>query len=138
MEEQLSLFNDMPIIKRAKKEDFSLGPRSVPIGYSEYIRSPDWKKKREKAFKLLGKKCNRCNSKEFLEVHHVNYKNLYKETKYDVEILCYKCHHHADREREIRTGYNTWLINCYGESAHLYDNEESYEEFLDYINDEFR
>lgn len=63
------------------------------LEYREYILSEDWNKKRKLAFKLFGKKCQRCKNTKTLHVHHktyINFKNENVET--DLAILCKKCH----------------------------------------------
>jgi len=67
--------------------------------YLDYINSdPNWKKFRESILTLRGHKCERCGSSKQLQVHHKNYKNLYKETAQDVELLCKVCHKAEHRE----------------------------------------
>jgi len=133
--EQPSLFEGVPSKKEKKLNTFFLGPRSKPIGYRKYISSHEWRKKRERAFEILGKKCNRCGSTVNLEVHHRDYDNLYNETITDVEIVCGRCHERADDERIagaiIDAAYTTWLDKIYGEGMSEYHmNESTWEEFL--------
>lgn len=132
-EKQTPLFDNLPPANIKKKMPQSLGPPSRPMGYNKYILSPGWKKKREKAFRLLGRKCSRCNSTVGLEVHHKTYNHLYKETSADVDILCSKCHPSADSEREIETAFGTYLSTKYGDYAHRCDEEREYEEFRDWL-----
>lgn len=40
-----------------------------------------------------GRTCEKCESKRFLTVHHRHYKTLGNESRKDVKILCWKCHH---------------------------------------------
>jgi hypothetical protein len=134
--EQLSLFDEIQPAKKKKFESNSLGPKSNQIGYREYIQSPDWRKKRERAFELIGRKCTRCGSTQQLEVHHITYNNLYSESTYDVEILCKSCHEPADRQRELDTGFSTWLHNKYGDCAEGYNDEISWQKFNDWIDSE--
>lgn len=60
--------------------------------YQSYMHSPQWKRKRRKAFAFYGNKCNCCGSTESLQVHHKTYDNLYREPLTDLEILCSGCH----------------------------------------------
>jgi len=61
--------------------------------YNRYIRSDDWKAKREQRKKLDGNKCRNCGSKIGLEVHHKDYCGLGKEdVKSDLVTLCSDCH----------------------------------------------
>jgi 5-methylcytosine-specific restriction endonuclease McrA len=131
-EEQPPLF-DLPPGKAKKKKVESLGHPSVSIGYKKYLLSPEWKKKREKAFRILGRKCIRCDRTVGIEVHHKNYRNLYKETSADVEILCSICHPAADSKRERETAFSTYLDTKYGDNASYYDTPEEHEEFCDWL-----
>jgi len=108
---QLHLFKDLAENPKSKKSRILLGPRSKPIGYEKYIRSSDWRKKRERALKLFGRKCKKCGCEKNLEVHHLNYDNLYYESTCDVEILCTSCHKPADFDRKLEKSYDTWLRN---------------------------
>lgn len=109
-----------------------LGPKSDYTNYKEYIASNDWRKKREKAFELLGRKCKGCGGVENLEVHHLNYENLYNESVLDVEIQCSKCHPLSDTQREIKKSYDTWLRNKYEDCVDVADDEYEYEKFLNW------
>lgn len=61
--------------------------------YLAYIRSPQWRQKREKSFQVHGRVCNRCPSKHRLQCHHLTYKRLGDErVETDIEILCFDCH----------------------------------------------
>ena len=134
MENQLPLFDDIPAKKYKKYKRQSLGPESKHTSYKEYINSYEWRKKREKAFELLGRECMRCSEKENLIVHHRNYDNLYRETTDDVEILCKRCHPSADYHRALEKGFSTYLDNRYGDAAHLYwDDEAEYEQFCEWV-----
>lgn len=57
--------------------------------YRKYITSTEWEEK-----KRLYKKdhCQICNSKNNLDTHHLNYKNLGDETEKDLATLCRTCH----------------------------------------------
>jgi hypothetical protein len=110
-----------------------LGPRSAHMGYKKYIQSPEWKKKREKAFEFLGRKCSKCKRTNNLDVHHINYDNLYEERINDVVVLCAVCHPAEDFDRAVAKGYDTWLRNKYGDAADMYNDDKSHEEFLSYI-----
>ena len=123
---QISLFECKQI------KNCSLGPKSNYSDYNTYIRSPEWKAKREKAFQILGRKCQRCGNIKKLEVHHLNYDNLFNESVSDVEIVCNNCHPVEDDKRATKKGYETWLRNRHGEWANHYDDEFEYEKFMDW------
>jgi 5-methylcytosine-specific restriction endonuclease McrA len=118
----------LPLFAPAK-EDLSLGPKSNYSDYQTYLRSPEWKKKRERAFKLLGRKCQQCGKTKSLQVHHLHYDTLYEESAEDVEIACTDCHPVEDIRRADKKGYDTWLRNKYGDDGGSYDDEIEYEKF---------
>lgn len=64
--------------------------------YKKYILSKAWQKVRMQAFDFYQNNCCKCGNRYNLQVHHRNYKNLYKETMIDVMLLCETCHleHH--------------------------------------------
>lgn len=59
-----------------------------------YLMSDHWKDLRLRALHRGGKKqrCNRCGFPDNLDVHHLNYRNIYDVTVDDLEVLCRRCH----------------------------------------------
>ena len=66
--------------------------------YQEYLASPEWKARRERALELAEHKCVLCLSSDHLNVHHNYYGNLGNEADADLVVLCADCHsrHHRD------------------------------------------
>ncbi len=64
--------------------------------YLNYLRSKKWKKIRKEMLEKFPF-CNKCGTKEKLTVHHLNYKNLGKETSMDLLVLCKKHHDNVHR-----------------------------------------
>lgn len=61
--------------------------------YDAYLKSQEWSRVKEKVFKIKGKKCQRCYSKESLHVHHATYDRFQKEDiGKDLYVLCESCH----------------------------------------------
>lgn len=60
--------------------------------YTDYLRSKEWAEIRLDIFETRGRKCERCDSKKFLNVHHKSYDNIFNEEPSDLEVLCRKCH----------------------------------------------
>lgn len=73
--------------------------RKGRVQYREYMVSQRWKRKRRKAIKFYGSKCQQCGASGKLYVHHKNYKHLGSESMDDLEVLCLFCHEdrHADK-----------------------------------------
>lgn len=62
------------------------------MNYQDYLKSEDWKNKRnKKRSKKL--RCSICASTEKIDVHHLNYKNLYDVEQTDLRKLCRRCHY---------------------------------------------
>jgi 5-methylcytosine-specific restriction endonuclease McrA len=60
--------------------------------YHDYLNSSVWKKLRQVALDRAGNRCQVCNSKAFLEVHHRRYTDWGSENITDLTVLCKKCH----------------------------------------------
>ena len=61
------------------------------IGYDKYLRSAHWKYVREQV-RDIWKTCRGCDANGVLHVHHLNYKQLWKERWIDLTLLCEQCH----------------------------------------------
>ena len=59
--------------------------------YKDYLKSNDWKNKR-KTKRAKRNRCAICASTELLDVHHLNYKDLYSVEQSDLRVLCRRCH----------------------------------------------
>ena len=64
----------------------------LSIAYIRYINSPQWKRRRLRALKLAGYRCQVCHSPNNLEVHHSTYIRLGHEADSDLIVLCRGCH----------------------------------------------
>lgn len=60
--------------------------------YVEYLKSIEWKNKREKVLVRDKYECQECKTKPAEEVHHKTYNNLYNEPLEDLVSLCRECH----------------------------------------------
>lgn len=68
--------------------------------YDIYLKSKEWKAKRELVFKRDNKLCQSCLSKPATEVHHLTYKHVFNEPLFDLVSICNDCHknvHEGDR-----------------------------------------
>lgn len=66
-------------------------PENRP-NYHEYLRSEKWKKKRLRALKSAGFRCNICKCDGPLQVHHKTYRRLGFERLRDLQVVCGACH----------------------------------------------
>lgn len=69
--------------------------------YIEYLKSPEWQGKRIARLKMDGFQCAICGYKSALQVHHLNYNNIYHEdVANDLITLCKKCHERIEKEKK--------------------------------------
>lgn len=80
--------------------------------YKEYLQSVEWANIKLDLYANRGRKCERCRSTKFIQVHHISYDNLYNEEPEDLEILCGTCHKkvHGIGEKKKKPGLSTWEI----------------------------
>jgi len=57
-----------------------------------YYKTPHWQRVRDKKRKAGKYRCEKCKSRERLEVHHIRYDTLHHEKLSDLQLLCHKCH----------------------------------------------
>lgn len=58
----------------------------------QYLISPEWKAKRKQVLKAANYSCQRCKAETDLHVHHISYKNLFRENPEDLVAICSDCH----------------------------------------------
>lgn len=60
--------------------------------YQTYLQSDHWKNFRKTQLIANNYQCQRCGSKDNLQVHHKTYKRRGHELSEDVIVVCNKCH----------------------------------------------
>lgn len=60
--------------------------------YKDYLSSDDWREKKHRKTKASKKRCSVCSSEDNIDLHHLNYKNLYDVELSDLRFLCRRCH----------------------------------------------
>ena len=60
--------------------------RALP--YPEYLQTPWWQRRRDRAIRLAQGCCNRCDERDDLWVHHRTYANVGAERDEDLEVVC--------------------------------------------------
>lgn len=99
--------------------------------YYKYLKSKDWKDKREALFKVRGRVCERClkNLKnQKADVHHKHYRNIFNEKLSDLEVLCRVCHIKEHSEEKIST-FIEQNLDYYLEFYNKYKNYYRYKGF---------
>lgn len=88
-------------------------PASSRAFYQAYLNSPTWRLRRNRALKLAGWHCSRCESRRGLEVHHRSYDRLGAELDADLEVLCADCHegHHVDEGVQQNLGVYVKIVS---------------------------
>lgn len=73
-----------------------------------YSRSLHWSNLREMAFLKHGKRCQKCGCGGILDVHHLNYRNIFDVTVDDLQPICRRCHNieHGKPGGSRRVGKN--------------------------------
>jgi hypothetical protein len=80
--------------------------------YRQYLESPHWKNFRKKVYSLI-KHCGACGSKGQLNIHHISYSKLWKETLDDVVVLCGECHAHLHNSEKMGFPRERWIkLHC--------------------------
>jgi hypothetical protein len=108
----------IPTISAALTRDFRFPSerriaelRSLP--YAEYLQTAEWRGRRDERIRLASFRCERCQAKRDLQVHHVRYERLGAELDTDLEVLCRTCHegHHFDESRQQHIGIYVKLVS---------------------------
>lgn len=135
--------NSSPKKSEAKSSDSAF---ELSMAYQNHIRSAQWKNTREMMFKLRGKKCERCDNKSTLEIHHKTYERFGRESPNDLEVLCKHHHEEADRLRKIlqqraweelcatsavSNAMETYISKVYGDG---YRDESMYREAQEWLD----
>ena len=70
-------------------------PDGNKISYKDYLKTEHWKNKRAQILIIDNYSCQECGDRENLQVHHLNYDNLWDEKESDLITLCNFCHAEA-------------------------------------------
>ena len=98
--------------KRKLKNRILVGKKQTRFYYGDrkyyreiYLKSEHWLNLRDSKLKQFNF-CCLCNSKHNLDVHHINYKNLYDVELKDLLVLCRKCHSNVHKNKILVTEQN--------------------------------
>lgn len=94
-----------------------------------YLFSDEWREKRDLIMDYYGNICQDCNEKA-TEVHHLHYKNIFKEKFKDLIPLCRSCHkkRHAKDFKE-NEGLSLKKIKNYIDNSEFYNCHKCGEDF---------
>jgi len=93
--------NRTPVSESAKEMRRILSARVVesivgkpdPKDYGEYLLSEHWSAVKRSVRTAFNNRCQICNSKKDLHVHHRTYRRIGRELWADLMLLCKDCHH---------------------------------------------
>jgi 5-methylcytosine-specific restriction endonuclease McrA len=60
--------------------------------YQQYLRSLEWQVKRKAVLIRANYRCEQCDKRARLDVHHKTYDRKYNEYLTDLQALCRLCH----------------------------------------------
>lgn len=60
--------------------------------YRNYLRSKQWKSRRDAVFQREGGICQGCKEEPIEHVHHTTYAHIYHELLFELVGLCETCH----------------------------------------------
>lgn len=83
---------DLETKKRKVVENEKNTPDARRMVYADYLKTPEWRITRGKAYQRAGGKCQKCGNLEELQVHHLTYDHLGAEPPEDLIVLCNACH----------------------------------------------
>ncbi len=75
-----------------QEEEWEELPTEPGLDYRSYLQSDAWRQKREFMLQRAGYRCQVCNKKGRLELHHRTYERLGEERMEDLLVLCSSCH----------------------------------------------
>lgn len=68
--------------------------------YLEYLKTPEWRATRNRALQRAGYKCEQCDARRELQVHHRTYDRVGRELDTDLQVLCGPCHEGVHPEEQ--------------------------------------
>lgn len=77
---------------RIARKQFKLFDVPRPRDYQAYLLSRSWKRRRAAKLAQVGHKCESCGREDSLQVHHLHYGNVGRESLADLKVLCSDCH----------------------------------------------
>lgn len=81
--------------------------------YEEYLLSPEWDSLRRRKLKDANYRCEKCKFSVPLQVHHLHYHTLYRESLSDLQALCNGCHRFMHgKGRDLQKCDLVWTGPC--------------------------
>ena len=72
--------------------------------YNKYLQSKEWQQLKQKLIDKRGRTCQCCGkdlTNQTVDVHHLTYKNIFREKEEDLQLVCRPCHTvlHPEKKR---------------------------------------
>ena len=87
--------------RQQKRPPLGVGPKGAGMpSYGQYIRSKEWKAKRDAILRRANNRCEACRKRKATQVHHLTYERLFNEKHTDLLAVCARCHakEHPDKD----------------------------------------
>jgi 5-methylcytosine-specific restriction endonuclease McrA len=68
--------------------------------YRKFLASKEWEAIRQAYLRQVEFMCEICNETKNIQVHHLNYDNLYNPTPEDLMAVCQSCHNVLEQDLE--------------------------------------
>lgn len=94
------IVTDRKVVIKAQQEEFQKLKIFNKAEYEEYLKSPEWRAKRNMVLERDKHMCQGCMDAQATEVHHHTYSHIYRELLFQLVSVCRKCHatlHEKDR-----------------------------------------
>ena len=77
--------------------------------YLNYLQTAHWQALRKAAFVLYGQKCEFCGQRTAIDIHHIQYHNLYDVKPKELAVLCRR--HHDQVHNFFKKQTSTKIVN---------------------------
>lgn len=74
------------------RDEISEGKRQFRAWYSEYLKTPEWRQRRELVMRRAHGICEGCGLARASEVHHTTYDHVGEEFLWELVAICSPCH----------------------------------------------
>lgn len=71
------------------------------MDYRDYLKTPHWQQVQQAALARAKHRCQVCDGRDRLEVHHRTYVRRGREQPEDVTVLCHGCHETFHKQRKL-------------------------------------
>lgn len=99
--------------------------------YLSYLQSPEWRKRRDAALRKARFRCEQCQSKRKLQVHHLTYERLGDEAPDDLKVLCERCH----EDQHVEHAEHNYLGLYLKIAGEILTDETRFESDVDLLED---